>query len=294
MDILQKIPEVRTTVAAWRNQNARIALVATMGNLHAGHLRLIDEAQQIADRIVVSIFINPLQFGANEDLADYPKTLAEDIRHLTRKGVDLLFAPEAGEIYPGDLKSQTRVEVPGLSTILCGAFRPHYFSGVTTVVTKLLNIVQPHSAVFGKKDYQQLIIIKRMVADLRIPVEIVAVETVREPDGLAMSSRNNYLSAPERERAPGLYQALCRARERLQGGECDWSMVESDGMRELQTAGLQPEYFCIRTAAGLQIPDRISPAPDDLEQPDDSGHVVILAAAWLGKARLIDNVPVIR
>lgn len=278
MDILRKISPTRTLIDTWKRSGARIAFVPTMGNLHKGHLRLVEEARRQAEQVVVSIFVNPMQFGPNEDYANYPRTFEQDVSALKKYDVDLLFAPEVREIYPRPLEEQTRVEVPDVTEILCGAFRPGHFTGVTTVVNKLFNIVQPHVAVFGKKDFQQLVVIKTMVEDLCLPIEISGVDTVRETDGLAMSSRNNYLTQDERKRAPEIYKVLSHARQRIQAGERDFNHIEQQSLQRLEQAGFQPEYFSIREAHHLSIPE---PQSKDL---------VLLTTAKIGKTRLIDNV----
>jgi pantoate--beta-alanine ligase len=252
-----------------------------MGNLHAGHLALVTEGRRRARRLVVSIFVNPLQFGPQEDLAAYPRTLAQDVALLEQGGCDLLFAPAPETMYPRGQQAQTRVEVPGLSDILCGRSRPGHFAGVATVVCKLLNMVQPDLALFGEKDYQQLLVIRRMAEDLEMPVEIVGLPTVREPDGLAMSSRNGYLSAQERARAPALYRALLGAGDALVAGRAV-SVVEHEATQALVAAGLRPDYVSIRRAADLAEPE-----PRDRE-------MVVLGACYLGRARLIDNLRVRR
>ncbi len=277
MLIHTQLEALRATVGQWRKEGERIAFVPTMGNLHAGHLDLVKEAARQADRVVVSIFVNPLQFGEGEDYDAYPRTLQEDERKLTQVGVDLLFAPTVDTLYPSGQAAQTRVEVPGLSDILCGASRPGHFVGVATVVCKLFNMVQPDLAVFGEKDYQQLMVIRRMVADLAMPIRIIGKSTVREPDGLAMSSRNGYLSAEQRGVAPLLYGTLQSTAEALKTGNRDFSDLESAAQRILREAGFRPDYFVIRRAGDLAAP----------EQAEDS--LVILAAAYLGTTRLIDN-----
>jgi len=278
MFIADNIAELHRVLTVWHNQGDSIALVPTMGNLHAGHMRLVHEARKCAKRVVVSIFVNPLQFNDPNDFTRYPRTFAEDQIALAAAKTDLLFTPGAEEIYPlGDV---TRVHVPGLSEMLCGAFRPGHFIGVTTVVNKLFNMVQPDVALFGLKDFQQFTIIHRMLLDLHMPVELVGIETVRETDGLAMSSRNSLLSADERQRAPAMYRALCAARDAVSKGEVEIAALEQHGMQALEQAGFKPEYFTLRRAVDLQ--------PDD-----GSAHeLVILAAAWLGNTRLIDNVTV--
>jgi len=271
------IAAVRQQVNAWRQAGQRIALAPTMGNLHRGHISLVEQARALAPRTVASIFVNPLQFGANEDFHSYPRTLAEDSRQLEQAGLDLLFAPNAAEIYPHGLDDNTRLEVPGLSSILCGASRPVHFPGVATVVSKLFNIVQPDVAIFGEKDWQQLIVIRRLTRDLNFPIEIVGAPTVREADGLAMSSRNRYLSPAERTIAPALYRTLTAAAERLRAGERDYAEIQTNGWDALAAAGFKPDYIQIRRAWDL-----VDPGSDDNE-------LIILAAAWLGRARLIDN-----
>jgi pantoate--beta-alanine ligase len=253
-----------------------------MGNLHSGHLTLVAEGRARAPRVVASIFVNPMQFGPTEDLDAYPRTLNRDRELLEAAGCDVLFAPPTEAIYPrGGGESQTAVEVSGLSEILCGESRPGHFRGVATVVCKLFNMVQPDLALFGEKDFQQLLVIRRMVEDLNMPIEIIGVPTVRESDGLAMSSRNGYLSAPERARAPALYGALTTARQSLLRGASIES-VERDADAALHEAGLAPDYVQVRTADEL----RPVTAAD--------GDLVILAAAHLGRARLIDNIRVRR
>ncbi len=276
MMVIAELGGLRATVAAWRREG-RIAFVPTMGNLHAGHLTLVHEARKLADRVAVSIFVNPLQFGAGEDFASYPRTFERDRELLLDAGVDLLFAPTSELMYPRPAALQTRVEVPGLSDLLCGASRPGHFVGVATVVCKLFNMVQPNVALFGRKDYQQLAVIRRMTEDLDLPVRVVGVPTVREADGLAMSSRNGYLTPEERALAPALYRVLQEAAAVIQRGSRDFAAVEHRSVAALQGAGLRPDYFSVRRAADLH------PA-----QPEDS-DLVLLAAAYLGKARLIDN-----
>lgn len=276
MDLVDQMAELRRRVRGWRREGGRVAFVPTMGNLHRGHLTLVREARTLADITVVSIFVNPLQFGPEEDFPAYPRTLERDRELLAAEGADLLFAPTAEAVYPRGQAEQTRVEVPGLSDILCGVSRPGHFTGVATVVCKLFNMVQPDVAVFGEKDFQQLLVIRRMTDDLSLPVELRGVETVREPDGLALSSRNGYLTAAERARAPALYKTLCRARDQLEQGRAS-DAVEAEGRRELASARLAPDYFSVRRAEDLAAP---APADRDL---------VVLAAAYLGRARLIDN-----
>jgi len=277
MDTVTTIAAVQQHVRRWRSEGRRVAFVPTMGNLHAGHVSLIETARRHGDRFVASIFVNPMQFGPNEDFAHYPRTPAQDARMLSEAGCDLMFMPDVLEIYPNGSERATRVEVPGLSSILDGEFRPGHFEGVATVVTKLFHIVEPDIAVFGEKDFQQLTIIRRMVADLCMPIEIIAAETIREPDGLAMSSRNQYLTDDERRKAPLIHQTLLAAVARLRSGDSDFTAIERAGISALEQAGFRPDYFAVRRA-------------DDLGSPSaDSRHLVVLVAARLGRARLIDN-----
>ncbi len=271
------IDVLHQTLGQWRHDGSRIAFVPTMGNLHSGHLSLIKSAQQHADRVIASIFVNPTQFDLADDLAAYPRTLDDDIVKLEAQQTDLLFAPATDAIYSRDKAATTTVDVPVISDILCGASRPGHFRGVTTVVCKLFNIVQPDIAVFGEKDYQQLFIIRRMVDDLNIPVTIRGEPTVREADGLAMSSRNGYLSKEQRAIAPGLYQALRHVAARVQQGAADYRLLERNTNEHLQGLGFMADYVSIRRCANLAE-----------AQPGDRG-LVVLASAWLGKARLIDN-----
>lgn len=281
METVTTVAEVRDRVRQWRRDGSRVAFVPTMGNLHAGHMSLIEAAARHGDRFVASIFVNPMQFGPNEDFAHYPRTPREDERMLAAAGCSLMFQPDVAEIYPRGLDGSVRIDVPELSTILCGQFRPGHFEGVATVVAKLLNIVEPDIAVFGEKDYQQLTVIRRMVADLCLPVEIIAAPTVRESDGLALSSRNQYLTASERAIAPRIFQELGRAAARLASGDSDFAGIEGDAVRALESAGFRPEYFSVRTRD-------LGPARADARE------LVVLAAARLGRARLIDNVQVAR
>lgn len=280
METVFSLEALRERIQAWRREGARIALVPTMGNLHAGHISLLERARSLADRTVVSIFVNPIQFGKGEDYARYPSTLEADQDKLSAAGLDLLFAPNLDQLYPGGIEEDTRVTVPGLSTLLCGQYRPGHFSGVATVVTKLLINVQPDVALFGEKDYQQLLVIKRMVHDLLMPIEILGMPIVREDDGLAMSSRNSYLSAEERARAPAIQRALHAAAERLQQAGHSLIAIETAAMADLAAQGFRPEYFSVRRASDLDLP-----------RPGDRS-LQILTAAWLGQARLIDNVHV--
>jgi pantoate--beta-alanine ligase len=279
--IVATVAELRACVSAFRTSGERVGLVPTMGNLHEGHLSLIETARRHgADAVVVSIFVNPLQFGPTEDYATYPRTPEEDHAALAAKGVALVFAPPVEEMYPGGQAATTRVEVPGLSTILCGQFRPGHFAGVATVVSKLFNMVQPDLAIFGEKDYQQVVVIRRMTRDLCLPVEVVASATVRENDGLAMSSRNRFLSAEERARAPELHCALRDARAAIEADERPFAAIEERSLARLERAGFRPEYFAVRDALTLAEPAA------------RCRDLVVLAAAWLGQTRLIDNIRV--
>jgi pantoate--beta-alanine ligase len=272
------IADVRAHVAGWHEQKLRVVFVPTMGNLHDGHVSLIEAARRHGDRFVASIFVNPMQFGPNEDFAHYPRTPAQDARMLAEAGCDLMFMPEVGEIYPNGADQATRVEVPGISSILCGEFRPGHFEGVATVVAKLFHIVDPEVAIFGEKDFQQLTVIRRMVADLCLRVQIVGAPTVREADGLAMSSRNQYLDAEQRKLAPAIYRQLKQAVAALEAGERDFAKIEAAGRAALDGLGFRTDYFAVRDAGSL------APA-----RPDTTKFVV-LTASRLGKARLIDNV----
>ena len=282
MRTVHTIAELRAQVAAWKRAGERVAFVPTMGNLHRGHIHLVERAGELAPRTVASIFVNPMQFGPNEDFNHYPRTPDRDALMLEDAGCDLMFQPDVAEIYPAGPAVATRVDVPGLSSILCGEFRPGHFEGVATVVAKLFNIVQPDVAVFGEKDFQQLTVIRRMVADLCVPVQVVGAPTMREADGLAMSSRNQYLDAAERALAPRIHAELARARDRLSSGEADAAAIEREGAAALAAAGFRVDYFSVRRAIDLQPP---TAADRDL---------VVLAAARLGRARLIDNLRVAR
>jgi pantoate--beta-alanine ligase len=271
------VADLKAAVAGLRAHAGRVAFVPTMGNLHAGHARLMDVARKYAPAVAVSIYVNPLQFGPSEDFAAYPRTPAEDRALLEDAGVDLLFTPGEREIYPRGREAHTLVDVPGISATLEGEFRPGHFRGVATVVARLFHIVAPEVALFGKKDYQQLMVIRLMAEDFALPVEIVAVDTVRDADGLALSSRNAYLSADERRLAPKLYAALNDARRRVQDGE-PLPLAEQRASAELQATGFRPDYVSIRRQADLAVPGA-----------GDSA-LVVLGAAWLGRTRLIDNV----
>jgi len=280
MKTLASRTELRDIVRVWRTSGQRIAFVPTMGNLHAGHGDLVSRARTLADRVIVSIFVNPMQFGPNEDFAQYPRTPYEDTQLLTTLGADVLFIPNATDIYPEGYELSTFIDVPGLTDILCGAFRPGHFRGVATVVAKLFNLVAPDVAIFGEKDFQQLMVVRRMANDLCMAVEIVGAPTMREPDGLAMSSRNRYLSANERAVAPSIYKALTETAERLKGGDRNFESLERSASEMLSAIGFTVDYFSVRNAANLQPPVA------------STREFVILTAARIGKARLIDNLQV--
>lgn len=277
MNTVKTVRELRAAVTHARSAGKRIGFVPTMGNLHSGHATLVTKAAQQADFVVASIFVNPLQFGAGEDLDKYPRTLAADQEKLLQAGCNLLFAPTVEEMYPDGMNGQTRVSVPQLSEGLCGASRPGHFEGVATVVSKLFNMVQPDLAVFGEKDYQQLAVIRAMVRDLNMPIQIIGEPTVRAEDGLALSSRNGYLNAEQRAAAPALYQALGQLADGIRRGRRDFAALLDEGQAKLVAAGFRPDYLEVRHALTLK------PA-----QPDDR-DLVILGAAYQGSTRLIDN-----
>ncbi|MBK8816101.1 MAG: pantoate--beta-alanine ligase [Methylococcaceae bacterium] len=278
MQIVTSVVELREIVNRWRKDGERIAFVPTMGNLHAGHIKLVQSAKSSSDRSVVSIFVNPTQFGQGEDYATYPRTEQEDFLKLEATGSDLVFLPSVAEMYPDD--ALTVISVKGLSDLHCGEFRPGHFNGVATVVCKLLNLVQPDTAFFGQKDFQQLAIIRKMVQDLNIPVAIESVETMRESNGLAMSSRNGYLSSEELNIAPKLYRTLCDARHKILAKEKPYTAIENESVEILHTSGFQVDYF------------RICRSNDLLAANPSDNHLVVLAAAKLGRTRLIDNITV--
>ena len=280
MNVVKNIADLRAAVARARGEGKRIGFVPTMGNLHAGHIALVKKAGQRADFVVASIFVNPLQFGAGEDLDKYPRTLAADQEKLLAAGCHLLFHPDVAEIYPHGMGDQTRVSVPGVSEGLCGASRPGHFEGVATVVTKLFNMVQPDLAVFGEKDYQQLAVIRALVQDLNMPIQIISAPTQRAEDGLALSSRNGYLSDEQRAAAPALYRGLQTIAEELRRGARDYARLIETAQAQQRTAGFIPDYLEIRNAVTLR-PAQI-----------DDRHLVILTAAQLGSTRLIDNLVV--
>ena len=279
MRTVHTVAELRQQLAVWRAAGEGVAFAPTMGNLHAGHLDLIHTARREASRVVASVFVNPLQFGPSEDFSRYPRTLPADAEQLAAAGCDLLFAPSVEEMYPHGLPLTTQVKVSGVTEMLEGLFRPGHFEGVATVVNVLFNLVQPDVACFGEKDWQQLAVIRRMVRDLRLPLRVVGVPTRRESDGLAMSSRNQYLGVDERRTAAVIHATLMTIAHELQGGARNYEGLEQAGMQALEAHGFTPQYVAIRTP--------------DLQPPSSQNKdLVILAAAFLGKTRLIDNLPV--
>ncbi|WP_095159751.1 pantoate--beta-alanine ligase [Pseudomonas sp. Irchel 3E13] len=277
MNTVKTVRELRAAVARARSEGKRVGFVPTMGNLHSGHAALVTKAAQRADFVVASIFVNPLQFGPSEDLDKYPRTLAADQERLLQAGCHLLFAPTVEEMYPDGMGVQTRVSVPHLSEGLCGASRPGHFEGVATVVSKLFNMVQPDLAIFGQKDFQQLAVIRALVRDLNMPIQIIGEPTVRADDGLALSSRNGYLNDEQRAIAPSVYRTLSQMAEAIRQGRRDYPALIAEGQQTLQTAGLKPDYLEVRQALNLR------PAGET------DRDLVILVAAFLGATRLIDN-----
>jgi pantoate--beta-alanine ligase len=277
MNTVKTVRELRAAVAQARAEGKQIGFVPTMGNLHAGHAALVEKAAQRADFVVASIFVNPLQFGPNEDLDSYPRTLAADQEKLFEAGCNLLFTPDVEEMYPHGMAGQTRVSVAGVSEGLCGASRPGHFEGVATVVTKLFNLVQPDLAIFGQKDFQQLAVIRTLVRDLNMPIQIIGEPTVRAEDGLALSSRNGYLNAEQRAAAPVLYRSLTQMAEAIRQGERDYPALIAAAQAQQLAAGFRPDYLEVRESNSLR------PASADDRQ------LVILVAAFIGSTRLIDN-----
>ncbi|EAB6025506.1 pantoate--beta-alanine ligase [Salmonella enterica subsp. enterica serovar Telelkebir] len=277
MLIIETLPLLRQHIRRLRQEGKRVALVPTMGNLHDGHMKLVDEAKARADVVFVSIFVNPMQFDRPDDLVRYPRTLQEDCEKLNKRKVDYVFAPAVEEIYPQGLEGQTYVDVPGLSTMLEGASRPGHFRGVSTIVSKLFNLILPDIACFGEKDFQQLALIRKMVADMSYDIEIVGVPIIRAKDGLALSSRNSYLTAEQRKIAPGLHNVMNSIAEKLIAGNRELQEIIAIAEQELNEKGFRADDIQIRDADTLQ------------ELTETSKRAVILAAAWLGQARLIDN-----
>lgn len=287
MQVIKSNDQLKEQVSSWRSAGVIVGFVPTMGNLHQGHLKLVQHAKQHADKIIASIFVNPLQFTQGADFQNYPRTLDQDIESLKSVGVDALYCPNEGSMYPDGMENSTKVVVPKLSDIMCGEFRPGHFEGVATVVAKLFNNVQPQVAVFGEKDFQQLVIIRKMVADLNFPVNIIGVETEREESGLALSSRNQYLSDQEKATASQLYRVLSSVVDRVQQRQkdklpkpSDFLDIEQDAINQLAELGFKPEYVQVRDA------DELAPGNNK------SANLRVFAAAWLGQARLIDNLPI--
>lgn len=278
MQTAETITTLRTQIKNWRQQNQSIAFVPTMGNLHQGHLSLVSKAREFADKVVVSVFVNPLQFNDKNDLAAYPRTLEQDIQQLITVDCDLLFTPTSEMMYPNGMEKQTTISVLGMDDKLCGRDRPGHFDGVATIVNKLFNMVQADLAIFGEKDYQQLLLIKIMVQDLNLPMDIMGSPTYRESSGLAMSSRNQYLTEQQREQAAELYQTLLTVKAKLEHGEQAFELIQQQAIEHLHNLGFIPDYVDIRRAA-------------DLEQAKSGDKSLrILVAARLGQARLIDNI----
>ncbi|RTZ67703.1 MAG: pantoate--beta-alanine ligase [Aquificaceae bacterium] len=274
---ISEISPVREKIKKWKQAGYRIAFVPTMGNLHAGHLALVERAKELADKVVVSIFVNPIQFDKKVDLQAYPRTLVDDKAKLLSVECDLVFTPSVKVLYPSG-SDITRVEVSGISELLEGESRPGHFSGVATVVTKLFNIVSPDVSIFGEKDFQQLMLVRKMVKDLDMDIDIIGLPTVRDPDGLAMSSRNSYLTAEERKIAPQFYKEMKFLAESLKKGATNFQSLQLSLMSKLEKIGFKPDYIEIRKANDLTVASE-----EDVE-------IVILGSAWLGKARLIDNI----
>lgn len=277
MIVVQTKQELEEQLTEWRQQGEHVALVPTMGNLHAGHVSLVELAREHAERVVVSVFVNPTQFGEDEDFEEYPRTLEKDTRRLKTVSADLIFAPSVETMYPFGLKDATTVSVPRITENFCGKSRPGHFDGVTTVVARLFGLIRPDVAVFGQKDYQQQLVIRHMSLDLSLPIQIVTAETVRDSDGLALSSRNQYLTPDQREVAPMLHKILTAVGNELQSGKRNYDELEAASIARLTDAGFEVDYFSIRRAQNLEMPDR------------DCDELVILVAARLGNARLIDN-----
>ncbi len=280
MQVITSKQELQELLTDWRHHDEHVALVPTMGNLHAGHIKLVELAREHAERVVVSVYVNPTQFGDGEDFEDYPRTLERDTRRLKHIGADVLFVPEDETVYPFGHDCATVVSVPGLTENFCGASRPGHFDGVTTVVARFFVLVRPDVAVFGQKDYQQQLVIRYMAEDLALPIRVITAETVRDDDGLALSSRNQYLSDEERAVAPQLFASLSAIGSALQSGERDFEKLEKAAIKQLKNAGFKIDYVAIRRAQNLAVLDR------------DCDELVVLAAVHLGEARLIDNVVV--
>jgi pantoate--beta-alanine ligase len=281
MQSITEIKSLRSQIKAWRQAGLSVALVPTMGNLHRGHFSLVEKAKNLADKVVVSIFVNPMQFGINEDLDNYPRTLNEDKQSLAELGTDIVFTPSVDTVYPHGLNAQSFIDVPDISLGYCGGSRPGHFRGVATIVAKLFNLVQPDYACFGEKDFQQLQVIKTMTRDLSIPVEVIGIPTMREVTGLAMSSRNGYLSDEQKTTATVLFKALNNCAEQLKNGEKDFAKLETIAKQSLEQAGLKPDYFKIAQRDTLKTATL------------NDTQFVILAAAYFANVRLIDNIQVV-
>jgi pantoate--beta-alanine ligase len=277
LKLIETIDEMRAVVYEWRGAGDSIAFVPTMGNLHKGHVSLARLAAENAERVIVSVFVNPTQFGPNEDYEKYPRTLEVDTRKLSRAKVDVLFAPTVDEMYPHGHTNSTQVVVPELSDMFCGEYRPGHFVGVTSVVSRLLNICMPDIAIFGEKDYQQFKILQRMVDDLQMPVRLLAGPTERDANGLALSSRNSFLDEEQQATAAVIQQSLLAVASRLRDGQRNYAELEQEAMQQIEAAGLEPEFVAIRGAGDLAEP------------ADGSMRIVVLAAARYGDVRLIDN-----
>ncbi len=280
MESIHEVIKLNTLISEWKKNKDTIALVPTMGSLHFGHIFLIKEAKKLATRTVVSIFVNPIQFGQGEDYESYPSNIELDKKKLEKEEVDIVFVPDLKQLYPMGIDTDTRITVPYISEILCGQHRPGHFSGVATVVAKLLVTCKPDFALFGKKDYQQYLVIKRMVSDLLIPTQIVGLPTQREKNGLALSSRNKYLSEVEQKIASKIYLSLQKASEIICTGVSNFNNAKKELIIELEDFGMKVEYFELRRAEDLALPE------------EDEKSFVILIAVWLGKARLIDNITI--
>ena len=281
METIFDLKGLRGAVSGWKNEGNSIALVPTMGNLHRGHLSLIEGAKGQADRTAVSIFVNPIQFGHGEDYELYPSTLEQDLDILRDANVDLVFAPNLGELYPAGIEADTRISVPDISDILCGEFRPGHFSGVATVVMKLFINVQPDYAFFGEKDYQQTLVIKRMVSDLLLPVKVLTLPIIREDNGLAMSSRNSYLNESQKQLSSEIYKAIEKAATMVRTRADSFDGIEKSSVDRLEGLGFKVEYFSIRRRQDLKLVN------DGVDK-----SLIILVAAWIGDTRLIDNLQI--
>jgi len=280
MLIVESVQALREVIIPIQGQNEAINFVPTMGNLHQGHIALVDEAKKIPGKTIVSIFVNPMQFNDQSDLAKYPRTMDADIEKLQAANTDILFAPNIAEIYgPEGLDGQTKISVPDISENLEGASRPGHFDGVATVVAKLFNLVQPQNAIFGEKDFQQLAVIRKMVENLNFPVDIISHPTIRESDGLAMSSRNGYLNTEQRAVAPNLYKSLQMMQKQIESSSEPFLTIQQNAMAWLNSKGMETDYLFIADARTLQQAER------------GKENLVILGAAYLGKTRLIDNIP---